>query len=97
LRSKTATVAPAGGTRYERCASSAGMKSLRHLVQLRPGFADRPSKACNWPPLARQDVKERESSDDGGAGRMTATARADIGARFEARPKSVGLGLRTDV
>ena len=47
--------------------------------------------------LARQDVKERESSDDGAAGRMTATARADIGARFEARPKSVGLGLRTDV
>jgi len=46
---------------------------------------------------ARQDVKERESSDDGEAGRMTATARADIGARFEARPKSVGLGLRTDV
>jgi hypothetical protein len=32
-----------------------------------------------------------------GAGRMTATARADIGARFEARPISVGLGLRTDV
>jgi hypothetical protein len=31
------------------------------------------------------------------AGRMTATARADIGTRFEARPKSVGLGLRTDV
>jgi hypothetical protein len=31
------------------------------------------------------------------AGRMTATARADIGARFEARPISVGLGLRTDV
>jgi len=27
-----------------------------------------------------------------GAGRMTATARADIGARFEARPISVGLG-----
>jgi uncharacterized membrane protein (DUF2068 family) len=26
-----------------------------------------------------------------GAGRMTATARADIGARFEARPISVGL------
>ena len=49
------------------------------------------------PALARQDVKERESSDDGEAGRMTATARADIGARFEARPKSVGLGLRTDV
>ena len=46
---------------------------------------------------ARQDAKERESSDDGGAGRMTATARADIGARFEARPISVGLGLRTDV
>jgi hypothetical protein len=32
-----------------------------------------------------------------GAGRMTATARADIGAWLEARPKSVGLGLRTDV
>ena len=47
--------------------------------------------------LARQDAKERESSDDGGAGRMTATARADIGARFEARLISVGLGLRTDV
>jgi hypothetical protein len=47
--------------------------------------------------LARQDVKERESSDDGEAGGMTATARADIGARFQARPKSVGLGLRTDV
>jgi hypothetical protein len=31
------------------------------------------------------------------AGRMTATARADIGARFEARPISVGLGLRTDM
>jgi hypothetical protein len=46
---------------------------------------------------ARQDVKEREPSDNGVAGRMTATARADIGARFEARPKSVGLGLRTDV
>jgi hypothetical protein len=30
--------------------------------------------------LARQDVNERESSDDGEAGRMTATARADIGA-----------------
>jgi hypothetical protein len=29
------------------------------------------------------------------AGRMTATARADIGARFEARPKSVGMRLRT--
>jgi hypothetical protein len=54
-------------------------------------------KACNWPPWARQDVKERESSDDGEAGGMTATARADIGARFQARPKSVGLGLRTDV
>ena len=27
------------------------------------------------------------------AGRMTATARADIGARFEARPKSVGPGV----
>jgi hypothetical protein len=47
--------------------------------------------------LARQDAKERESSDDGEAGGMTATARADIGARFQARPKSVGLGLRTDV
>jgi hypothetical protein len=31
------------------------------------------------------------------AGRMTATARADIGAWIEARSKSVGLGLRTDV
>jgi hypothetical protein len=30
--------------------------------------------------LARQDAKERELSDDGGAGRMTVTARADIGA-----------------
>jgi hypothetical protein len=29
------------------------------------------------------------------AGRMTATARADIGGRFEARPESMGLGLRT--
>jgi|HubBroStandDraft_5_1064220.scaffolds.fasta_scaffold1259338_2 hypothetical protein len=47
--------------------------------------------------LARQDVKERESSDYGVAGWMTATARADIGARFEARSISVGLGLRTDV
>jgi hypothetical protein len=47
--------------------------------------------------LARQDAKEREESDDGCAGRMTATARADIGARFQARPRSVGLGLRTDV
>ena len=47
--------------------------------------------------FARQDVKERESSDDGVAGWMTATARADIGARFEARSISVGLGLRTDV
>ena len=33
--------------------------------------------------LARQDVKERESSDDGEAGRMTATARADIGASLK--------------
>jgi len=47
--------------------------------------------------LARPDVKERGSSDDGVAGWMTATARADIGARFEARAISVGLGLRTDV
>jgi len=31
------------------------------------------------------------------AGRMTATARGDTGARQEARPKSVGLGLRTDM
>ncbi len=46
--------------------------------------------------LARQDVKERESSDDGVAGWMTATARADIGARFEARSISVGPGLHTD-
>jgi hypothetical protein len=43
---------------------------------------------CNWPFAVRQDVKERESSDDGGAGRMTVTARADVGARFEARPKA---------
>jgi hypothetical protein len=42
--------------------------------------------------FARQGVKERESSDDGVAGWMTATARADIGARFEARSISVGLG-----
>jgi hypothetical protein len=33
--------------------------------------------------LSRQDVKERESSDDGVAGRMTTTARADIGARLK--------------
>src|SRR5258707_6672292 len=31
------------------------------------------------------------------AGRMTAAVRVDIGARFEARPKSVGLGLRTEI
>ena len=30
------------------------------------------------------------------AGGMTATARADIGARFEARPKSVGLRIETE-
>ena len=58
--------------------------------------ADYSSKACNWL-LARQDAKEHESSEDGKAGRMTATARADIGARFQARPKRVDLGLRTDV
>lgn len=33
--------------------------------------------------MARQDVKERESSDGGVAGRMTATARADIGASLK--------------
>lgn len=31
------------------------------------------------------------------AGRMTARARTNIGAWFEARPKSVGLGLGTDM
>jgi hypothetical protein len=34
--------------------------------------------------VARQDAKEREKRDDVGAGRMTATARADTGA-LEAR------------
>jgi hypothetical protein len=31
------------------------------------------------------------------AGRIAATARADIGVRFEARPIIVRLGLRTDM
>jgi hypothetical protein len=50
---------------------------------------------CAWSVLrsvqlawARQDVKERESSDDG-------RSRSDDS--YSPRPKSVGLGLRTDV
>lgn len=41
--------------------------------------SDECRKACNWP-LVRQDGKERDSRDDVCAGRVTATARADIGA-----------------
>ena len=42
---------------------------------------------------ARQDVKERESSDEGVAGRMTATARADIETHGSAPTWRDGLAL----
>jgi hypothetical protein len=53
-------------------------------------------QACNWPGPDRM-YRNASRAMMFGAGRMTATARADIGARLEARPISVGLGLRTDM
>ena len=47
-----------------------------------------------WPDRMQRNASRAKMV---GAGWMTATARADIGVRFGARSKSVGLGLRTDV
>lgn len=38
---------------------------LGRLAVLLTMNRDRSREACNWPPSARQDIKERESSDDG--------------------------------
>jgi hypothetical protein len=46
LRSKTATVAPAGGTRCERCASSAGMKSPPPKSSFAQGLQIGPQKSA---------------------------------------------------
>jgi hypothetical protein len=56
------------------------------ILRAKGPIRDRSAKACNCP-RARM----------AGAGRITATARADIGARFKAWPKSAGLGSRADV
>jgi hypothetical protein len=72
------------------------LPAANEMLPLSALFAGKYREACNWPwPDRMQRNASREMIF--AAGRMTATARADIGARFEARPKSVGLGLRTDV
>jgi hypothetical protein len=47
--------------------------------------------------LARQDAKEHESSDDIRSRSDDSYSPRRHWCRFEARPISVGLGLRTDV
>ena len=74
------------GLTYESRQATALAKRIEGVVGARCYFTSESILISVQLALASQDAKERESSDDGGASRMTATARADIGAWFDPAP-----------